>query len=244
MYSYYRTRMPKKHSVSSKPRLPTVLTQEVMWAVAAYATRVNNGYVKETVFAERDLANLEQRNLHATPEIVKHRNRDIIKKEVQDGLINLTPADYELGQQAREWHRNQLMVKRLKGTPLNEFESTLMKVVQLEEFTSHHALETAICASTISSYLRGVEQEKFQDSVDHTPLAAVGTKVQVTGKVVKSVYSVNYNVHFITVHTACNRSVFFSYRQALEPKTPVNLRGTVKAHRPDSTQLTRVKLEA
>lgn len=229
MYSYYRPRYAARKAQMKPVQLATVLGSEVMWAVAAYADRVNGGvYVRETV---------------NNGEVNQTRNRDIIREEVQRGLSNVTEADFELGREARAWHRGRIVMKSLKGQPLSDFERSLQDVVQQEEFSNRtDALAIAIVASQIASYRKGLAAEQMVASVDHSPLAAVGTKVAVDAVVVRSVYSQNYNVYFVTARTQCNRLVFFSYREGLDADTPIRVRGTVKAHRPDSTQLNRVKL--
>ena len=229
MYSYYRPRYAARKAQMKPVQLATVLGSEVMWAVAAYADRVNGGvYVRETV---------------NNGEVNQTRNRDIIREEVQRGLSNVTEADFELGREARAWHRGRIVMKSLKGQPLSDFERSLQDVVQQEEFSNRtDALAIAIVASQIASYRKGLAAEQMVASVDHSPLAAVGTKVSVDAVVVRSVYSQNYNVYFVTARTQCNRLVFFSYREGLDADTPIRVRGTVKAHRPDSTQLNRVKL--
>ena len=229
MYSYYVPRYAARKAQMKPVQLATVLGSEVMWAVAAYADRVNGGvYVRETV---------------NNGEVNQTRNRDIIREEVQRGLSNVTEADFELGREARAWHRGRIVMKSLKGQPLSDFERSLQDVVQQEEFSNRtDALAIAIVASQIASYRKGLAAEQMVASVDHSPLAAVGTKVAVDAVVVRSVYSQNYNVHFVTARTQCNRLVFFSFREGLDADTPIRVRGTVKAHRPDSTQLNRVKL--
>jgi hypothetical protein len=214
-----------------KPRqLATVLGHEIMWGVAAYADRVNGGYVRETQRDEQGA-------------VVRERNRDVIKLEVAAGLPNVTDADIELGKLARDWLRGRLTFKTLRGEPLSDFEITLRDAVQLEEFSNRtDGLNIAVVASQISAYRKGQEQEQMMDTIDKTPLAAVGAKVAVEATVVRSVYSHNYSVFFVTARTQCNRLVFFSFREKLEAGTPIRARGTVKAHRPDSTQLNRVKL--
>ena len=229
MYSYYVPRYAAKKAQMKPVQLATVLGSEVMWAVAAYADRVNGGvYVRETV---------------NNGEVNQTRNRDIIREEVQRGLSNVTEADFELGREARAWHRGRIVMKSLKGQPLSDFERSLQDVVQQEEFSNRtDALAIAIVASQIASYRKGLAAEQMVASVDHSPLAAVGARVSVDAVVARSVYSQKYNVHFVTARTQCNRLVFFSYREGLDADTPIRVRGTVKAHRPDSTQLNRVKL--
>lgn len=212
------------------PQMATVLGAEIMWGLAAYADRVNGGYVRETQVNELGA-------------VVRERNRDVIKLEVAAGLPNVTDADIQLGRQARDWHQYRLTLKKLRGEPLSEFEVTLKDAVQQEEFSNRtDGLNIAVVASQISAYRKGQEQEQMMDTVDKTPLAPVGAKVAVEATVVRSVYSHNWNVFFVTARTQCNRLVFFSFREKLEAGTPIRARGTVKAHRPDSTQLNRVKL--
>lgn len=232
MYSYYhmRTNSPRRSNSVKRPQMATVLGAEIMWGLAAYATRVNDGYIKETQRDEQGV-------------IVRERNRDLIKAEVAAGLPNVTQADLDQGREAREWHRNRLVIKRLKGQALTEFEASLSDAVAQEEFSNREdALATAIVASQVASYRKGLAEETMMDTVDRSPLAAVGAKVSVEATVVRSVFSQNWGVFFITARTQCNRLVFFSFREGLSVDCPIRLRGTVKAHRPDSTQLNRVKL--
>lgn len=234
MYSYYRpsyTAARKASAVKKALPIATVLGAEIMWGLAAYADRVNGGrYIKDT---QRD----------EDGQVVFERNRDIIQQQSRMGLPDVTEADLELGRQARQWHRGRIIVKVLKSQTLNDFEQSLSRALDLEEFSNRdNALESAVVASQIASYRKGLAQEQLEASVDQSPLAAVGAKVSVEATVVRSVYSMNYGVHFITARTSCNRLVFFSFREAVAEKTPIRMRGTVKAHRSDSTQLTRVKL--
>ena len=169
MYSYYRPRYAARKPQMKPVQLATVLGSEVMWAVAAYADRVNGGvYVRETV---------------NNGEVNQTRNRDIIREEVQRGLSNVTEADFELGREARAWHRGRIVMKSLKGQPLSDFERSLQDVVQQEEFSNRtDALAIAIVASQIASYRKGLAAEQMVASVDHSPLAAVGTKVSEIGR--------------------------------------------------------------
>lgn len=232
MYSYYRPQYGStRRGAAVKRQLATVLSAEVMWALAAYADRVNGGrYVKDT---QRD----EQGN------VVAERNRDIIREQSQRGLPDVTDEDFETGRQARQWHRGRLMVKILRNEPLREFEQELNRALECEEFSNRdNAMQAAVVASQIASYRKGLANEELLAEVDRSPLAPVGDKVSVEATVVRSVYSTNYNVFFVTARTQCNRLVFFSFREALADGCPIQVRGTVKAHRPDSTQLNRVKL--
>lgn len=209
----------------------SAISAEFMWAVAAHIDRVSGGYVK---FPERD---------SDTGQVLRPRSLDLMRDEIRAGLVNVTAEDFELGRQAKDWHQGRLTFKLLRSHPLSEFEKTLLVILGQEEFASRRdGLEMSILASQISAYRRGLELEQMTANVDPGPVAEVGQRVQLEATVVRSIFSFQYNVFFITVYTSCNHIVFFSYREQLGEKQKISLTGTVKAHRPDSTQLNRVKV--
>ena len=128
--------------------------------------------------------------------------------------------------------------------PLTGFEDTLSKAVGLDEFALEiNQYEIAIIASQIRSYRTGVEHENRMWGTDTTPVAAVGTKVECQVEVVRSVYSSNYNTNYIrAVIVDTRKVVMFTYREGMDPGTILTIRGTVKAHREDCTQLNRVRV--
>lgn len=234
MFSHFRPR----HAYGARPntvispytKLATVLGAEIMWGVAAYADRVNGGYVKEVEYDSQGKKSRE-------------RNRDLIKQQIQAGLPDMTEADLELGREARKWHQGNIMFKTLRGQHLSDFEKHLQIAVNQEEFSNRDdGLLFAIVASQISSYRKGRELDQLMESLDRSELAPVGDKVAVEATVVRSVFSHKYGVAFVTARTQCNRLVFFSFRETIPTGTPIRIRGTVKAHGPDSTRLNRVRL--
>lgn len=233
MYSYYRPqyRSSRRSAPVKQPQMATVLGAEVMWALAAYADRVNGGrYVKDTQRDDRG-------------NVVFERNRDIIRTQSQLGLPDVTDEDFEVGRQARQWHRGRLIVKMLRNEPLREFEQSLSRALECEEFSNRdNAMEAAVVASQIRSYHAGQKYESMLSGVDNSPLAGVGSKVTVQAQVIRSVFSQNYNRFFITARTQCNRVVFFGFGAGFEPGQQIRIQGRVKAHRPDSTQLNYVKM--
>jgi hypothetical protein len=154
-----------------------------------------------------------------------------------------TAEDREQGLAARAWHRGQLLMTALKR-PLSGFEETLNRVVSLDEFALEiNQLEIAIVASQIRTYRTGVAHENRMWGTDTSPVAAVGTKVECQVEVVKSVYSQNYNTNYIRAVTVDTRKVvMFTYREGRDVGTVLTIRGTVKAHREDCTQLNRVRV--
>ena len=236
MYSYqarsnpfaYRRPMAKKIPVTVTP-----VTADQVWAFAVTADRINDGqYLKES-----------QRSSDGQC-VIREANKLMIRRWLTEGYCGEdTEADWEQGRAARAWHRGQLLMTALKR-PLTEFEDTLSRATGQDEFALEvNQLEFAIIASQIRSYRTGLAHEQRMWGTDTSPVAAVGTKVECQVEVVKSVYSQNYNTNYIRAVTVDTRKVvMFTYREGWDVGTVLTIRGTVKAHREDCTQLNRVKV--
>ena len=214
---------------------PVAWPAETVWAAAAYAHRVNDGeYRKENEYRIDE-------NGHYTHEVVRGRNRDIMNQALRDESL-ITEADRELGNRARDYISKQILIKTLKGT-LSEFEQNLQRATAVTEFDEWNSrLELSMIASQIRGYEQSVQVEQAMDGISSEPVADVGAKVETDITVVKSVYSQNFGVYFITGITADRKAVFFSYRERLANGHQCRVRGTVKAHRENSTQLNRVRI--
>jgi hypothetical protein len=215
------------------PVTVTPVTADQVWAFAATADRINDGqYVKE-----------DQRSSDGQC-VIKEANKAMIRRWLREGYCGEdTEADWEQGRAARAWHRGNLLMTALKR-PLSGFENTLNCAVGMDEFALEiHQLEIATIASQIRSYRTGLAHEQRMWGTDTTPLAPVGTKVECQVEVVKSVYSQNYNTNYIRAVTVDTRKVvMFTYREGWDVGTVLTIRGTVKAHREDCTQLNRVRV--
>lgn len=217
---------------------PVAWPAETVWAAAAYAHRINDGeYLKNPESAQPQ----HHEDGYATQAMTRMRNRDLMRQALaDDGLI--TDADRDLGSRARDYVSKQILVKTLKGT-LSEFEQSLQQAVVMTDFDEWTSrVELAIVASQIRAYEQAVQLEQVMDGISAEPLADVGAKIDTDITVVKSVYSQNFGVFFITGVTADRRAVFFSYRERLANGHQCRIRGTVKAHRENSTQLNRVRM--
>jgi hypothetical protein len=215
------------------PVTVTPVTADQVWAFAATADRINDGqYLKES-----------QRSSDGQC-VIKEANKLMIKRWLTEGYCGEdTEADWEQGRAARAWHRGQLLMTALKR-PLSEFEDTLSRATGQDEFALEvNQLEFAIIASQIRSYRTGVAHEQRMWGTDTSPVAAVGAKIECQVEVVKSVYSQNYNINYIrAVAVDTRKVVMFTYREGWDVGTVLTIRGTVKAHREDCTQLNRVKV--
>ena len=235
MYTtYYRPMTARTRSPRQQPA-DVVISAEQIWGAAAYADRVNGGeYRKEPeykVLADGRISN----------EVVREANKIHMWSAITDAS-RITPADMETGRLALDYVRKSLVIKGLKGT-LSDFDQALSRVVEMDEFmTCADRYEIALVTSQIRAWREGTRMEAVLEDVDRTPVAAVGDKVQLNVQVVKAVYSTNYNVYFITAKTDHNQMVFFSYREKLPVGDRREIKGSVKAHRADATQLNRVRV--
>jgi hypothetical protein len=210
----------------------TVVSAERVWAAAVYAHRENAGeYHKE-----------EQWMMNATPPYRAHEaNKTLMWRAIMD-ISLLTEADFEFARTVRDWTRKDLLIKTLKGA-LSEFDQALSQAAELDEFVlESDRYEIALITSRPRAYEDGRLIEEAMTGIRLEPLDSVGAKVDETVTVVKSVWSQNYNVYFITAVTESRHAVFFSYRERLSNGHQCRVRGTVKAHRENSTQLNRVRI--
>jgi len=208
----------------------TLVTAERVWAAAALADRVNGGaYYKEP---QHDKDNYDV--------VVFETNRAIMNRALAS-TTEFTAEDLELGRLARAWHKSRLLMAAIKR-PLTGFEDNLSKSAGMDEFALEvHKLELATIASQIRSFRAGFALEEKMWDTTTGPLADIGTKVLTTAEVVSTVYSVTYNTTYIRAVTLDTRNVImFTYREKIEPGTVITVKGTVKAHREDCTQLNRV----
>ena len=102
--------------------------------------------------------------------------------------------------------------------------------------------EISLVCSRPRAYEDAQQLEQAMEGISREPLAPVGERVDETVTVAKSIYSQNYGVYFITAVTGSRHAVFFSYRERLPVGHQCRIRGTVKAHRDNFTQLNRVRM--
>jgi hypothetical protein len=238
MYSYQARSNPFAYRRPMAKKIPvnvTLVTADQVWTFAATADRINDGqYLKEDQWNTSTAAHFKS----------KEANKAMIKRWLQEGYCGEdTAADRDVGAAARAWHRGQLLMTALKR-PLSGFEDTLNRAVGMDEFALEvHQLEIATIASQIRSYRTGLAHEQRMWGTDTSPVAPVGNKVEFQVEVIKSVYSQNYNTNYIRAVTVDTRKVvMFTYREGMDPGTVLTIKGTVKAHRDDCTQLNRVRV--
>jgi hypothetical protein len=229
--THYRPSYARRPQAMKTAQPEVSYSVETVWGAAAYAHRVNAGYFKVDQF---DV------NQGAMP--VKRANKIVMATALADQTL-ITDADREQGMLAREFISHQLTMKTLKDT-LSDFDRSITAAVSQEQFTNADRYHQALIASQIRAYEQAKNDLVINERIDRTRgyLAEVGVKVQAQVEITRVVYSQNYGVYFLSGITDTNQAVFFSYRERHEPGTWITVKGTVKAHRPDATQLSRVRV--
>lgn len=205
------------------------LPAENVWGAAVMAQRVNGSYVKISMLSESD------------KELNKLSNRQIVESLMVDPRL-ITEEDMEQGKKVRAFYQ-ALTFKILQGKRLNEFDNTAMLLANRDVITSNY--DVAVIASLPSCYERGVKRQTVDQRISFATggfIGAVGNKVSATIEIVKSVYSSKWVTNYITGITSDDQVVFFSYRTELPIGAMVDIYGTVKSHRDNTTQLNRVKV--
>ena len=201
-----------------------------VWAAACQAQQVNNGYVKISTLTENQLTSGVRSNREIIVSLMENTN-EILDENREQGL------------KVRQYYQG-LTFKVLKGIKLNDFDNNVMVISNRDVITENFDL--AVIASLPNSYVRAVHR----DNVDQRIKFATGAYISKPGlkatliklEVLKSIFSTKYDVHFITGVTPADEVVFFSYKESIPVGQNIIVNGTVKAHRDNSTQLSRVKL--
>ena len=200
---------------------------DLMWAAACTAYRLNNGYYKQPELVG--------------DQVVRPTNRDLVEQALANAVL-ITDADRAMGADCRRHLASSVTMQALR-TELNEWAKVTARVCSLDTITSRY--DMAVITAMPHSYARQLRKESVDARLARCNEGAVGNigaKIDLNIEVVRSNYSEKFNTWFVSAITDTNYSVFFSYRESIEPETHVAIRGTVKRHNDRSTQLNRVKV--
>lgn len=205
------------------------LNADDVWGAACQAQRINGAYIKLSMLSESDKASN------------KLSNRQMIESFMVDSSL-ITEEDREQGLKVRAFYQ-AFTFKILQGKRLSDFDNTAMLIANRDVIDSNY--DVAVIASLPSCYERGTKRQTVDQRVSFAKggfIGRIGEKVSVTIEVLKSVYSQQWNTHYVTGITNDDQVLFFSYKQSIEVGKICDICGTVKAHRDNSTQLNRVKV--
>lgn len=202
-----------------------------VWAAAALAQRINGAYIKTIETDEKGQPKVPGQQI----------NRDLMKEAISAPAL-ITDADRAAGEAARTYYKG-LTFKILQGKTLSEFDTAAMTIANREVINSMY--DIAVIAALPSCYERAAARDQKNRKIEQARggfLGKVGDKVTATLEVLRSSYSQNYGVYFVTGITEDDKAVFFAYKASIPVGSKVTVKGGVKAHRDNSTQLNRVKV--
>ena len=208
-----------------------------VWAAAVAAQHRNGEYLKEP----KRVFNVNTGETHEA----KKRNRDVMM-DYLNNPSNLTVDDVERGKHCRKFLENDLVFRTLKGKT-SDFDNAIKKVLAVQDHfsTRDHKYELAIVAclpaSVEKSEIRQASESRVQFATGGL-IGEVGDKVETNIEVLNSQYSKQYEVYWVRGITEQDQAVFFSSKEAYDPGTHLSIKGNVKAHKENLTQLNRVKV--
>ena len=206
-----------------------MFTADQVWALAVAADRINQGYYKYPVHDQ------------ATGEIATRENKSMVKAWLQANDFSvLQEGDLEKGSEIRHYFKG-LLLKELSGK-INDFERSVLKIAQKDEFTGRDMLDFAIISSLPEAQRRDILKKGIDASIrDSEQLAGnEGDRVVGSAEVYRSYFSENYLKYRIFARMG-DSYVDFWYPKDL--KGTVTVKGKIKTQRGDkTTQLNYVKI--
>jgi len=213
----------------AKRQRPTLdYTADLVWAAACVAYRVNGGYFKHAEVNDQG-------------QITRPTNRDLVKQYLSEpGAV--TADDLEQGRKCRRDLVNAATMSALKNRA-TEWTLLSAQMASLDTVTTDY--EVSVITAMPKSHDQTLARETADGRLAYCNTEPLGTDnqmVTVAGEVIRSNYSVKWTTFYVTVITDTNHQVFFAYREGLEPRQLIKLRGRVKRHADRATQLSRVKI--
>jgi hypothetical protein len=206
---------------------------ETVWACAAAAHRINDGYIKEDQWRVTG---------QDSSELDKTSNKGLVKAWLRTtNYSHLTEEDYAKGREYRD-HFKGYTFMAIQGQ-LNDFQSQAFKIACMEEFTTRNMLEFAIISCLPSVAERDQDRTALKKEVySSTQLESPeGSTIVTELHVISCKYSTTYGKW--RTHGRINESfVDFWAGQEFVPGTDQKIKAKVKQHRDDkTTQLNFVK---
>jgi hypothetical protein len=199
---------------------------DLVWSAACTAYRINDGYLKEPETIG--------------DQVIRQTNREIVRQALANTEM-ITDADRELARNCRRHMTTSVTMQALKSE-LGEWSRITAKVCGLDTVDSMY--DFSVITAMPHSYIKQLKKESVDARLARCQgtVGKLGDKVELAVEIVRSNYSANFNTWFVSAITKDNYSVYFAYREKIKSETHATIRGTVKRHNDQATQLNRVKL--
>jgi hypothetical protein len=206
-----------------------MFTADQVWACAAAAQRINDGYFKEPAFEPESNTLLRKANKTMVKDWLRENN-----------FLEVCEDDYAAGRQARE-HFKSYMLLAMTGL-LNDFQQTAYKIATKEEFTGRDLYDFAVISCLPSVAQRDQQRTDIKRELySSEPLVGnEGDAIVGDITVLKSYYSQEYAKHKITARMG---EAFVDFWFGKELAGDLRIKGKIKRIRGDkTTQLNYVKI--
>ena len=197
-------------------------TAETVWACAAAAQRINEGYFKEDQWDSAE-AGVK----------IKTANKALVKGWLRgEDYSQITAADIAAGQTARNYIKGWLM-KELSGK-ITDFERQALKIAQKDEFTGRDMLDFAVVSCLPASVERDRAHQEIKREVYHSEqlMGDIGETVIGEFTAVKSSFSQMYNKFKISGRMG---ESFIDFWFSAPIEGSVRIKGKIKNVRGDKT---------
>ena len=202
-----------------------------VFAAAAAANRMNGSYLKS------DDITFHENGGHTVNKVA---NKTLVHQFLK-GELGMSLEDHEMGDKVMQYCRS-LTFKLLSDKRLSDFEATMLSIV--EKSTTDSNYDIAVVASLPASYERSLvraEQNVRLREASGCINADVGSKIELDVEVVRCNYSNEWGVFYVTAITE-GGVVFFAQSNKIDIDSKIRIKGKVKAHKEDRTQLSHVKV--
>ena len=206
-------------------------TAETVWACAAAAQRINDGYYKEDKW---EVVNDQARK-------VSDANKVMVKARLRDqDFSQITAADTAEGIRARD-HFKSYTFLAIAGR-LNEFQETAMKLAAKEEFTGRDIYDFAVISCLPSVAVRDIANSELKREIytSEQLQGNIGDTIVGDITVTNSRFNSDYNRYKITARMG---ESFVDFWFGKELEGTIRVKGKIKIQRGDkTTQLNYVKI--
>lgn len=201
-----------------------------VFAAACAAQRVNGSYLKTDVIDYND----------GDPVVKNLANKTLVHKFLKDEF-DIRDEDREMAEKVMTMCRG-LTFKLISNKRLSDFEVTMLEIVEKQTTDSNY--DIAVVASLPASYERSViragQDVRLREAAGCIE-APVDSKVELDVEVVRCNYSNEWNIFYVTC-IADAGVVFFAQKNEIALNSKIRIKGKVKAHKEDRTQLSHVKV--
>jgi len=197
-----------------------MFTADHVWGLAVAADRINGGYLKADVYAE---------NLDV---VQKQANKTMVKAWLRNNQNPATAEDVERGREIRNYF-NGYLLKQISGK-INDFESTALRIAQMDQFTTRNMLEFAVVSCLPSVMLRDQSRKELKNAISSSTQlqGEVGDKITGEIDVFRCDYQQNYD-KFIVQARMGDSYVSFWFSSRIDGA--VTIRAKIKEQRGDNT---------